>query len=118
MGTDYYVVRNRPSIEDAIRIGKADDGWKFLFCEVHVECDPPIVWEKFEDVRDWLKKYTVDSKDYVIMDDCDMIVSYDELMDIIATQQLTDNPDDFRFCKNVGGYRFTKKDFWSISGCW
>jgi len=112
MGTNYYVVPNRPSVETPIHIGKSSYGWKFLFHEVHDTWhEPPIVWEKFEDVRDWLKKYTVDSKDYVIMDDCDMIVSYDEMMDIIATKQLTDNPDDFRYNKNVGGYRFEEGEF-------
>ena len=112
MGTNYYVVPNRPSVETPIHIGKSSYGWKFLFHEVHDAWhEPPIVWEKFEDVRDWLKKYTVDSKDYVIMDDCDMIVSYDEMMDIIATKQLTDNPDDFRYNKNVGGYRFEEGEF-------
>lgn len=112
MGTNYYVVPNRPSVETPIHIGKSSYGWKFLFHEVHDTWhEPPIIWEKFEDVRDWLKKYTVDSKDYVIIDEDDMIVSYDEMMDFVAKKQLTDNPDDFRYNKNVGGYRFEEGEF-------
>jgi len=113
MGTNYYAVRNRPSIEEPIHIGKSSYGWKFLFHEFHDTWhDPPIVWEKFEDVRDWLKKYTVDSKDFVIMDEYDRIVSYDELMDLVATKQLEDNADDFRYNKNVNGYRFMEGEFY------
>lgn len=38
-------------------------------------------------------------------------VSPNELLELIETKQKENNPDDFTWDKNVGGYRFTDKDF-------
>ena len=34
MGTNYYVIPNRPSVEEPIHIGKSSMGWMFLFQDV------------------------------------------------------------------------------------
>ena len=31
MGTNYYLVNNRPSIDSGLHIGKSSVGWRFLF---------------------------------------------------------------------------------------
>lgn len=112
MGTNYYVVPNRPSVQTPIHIGKSSCGWKFLFQEVNDTWhEPPIVWNTFKQVSGWLKKYTVDSTNYVIMDEYDEIISYDDFIAMVAEKQEEDNPEDFRWNKNVDGYRFESEEF-------
>jgi len=116
MGTNYYAVRTRPTVEEPIHIGKSSWGWLFLFQEQdNLYHDPPVVWNRYDDVINWLQKYTVDNDLYVIVNEYDDIVSLDEFIDLVDEQQ-TDpdnlvNPNNFREgIKNVGGYRF--EDQW------
>ena len=114
MGTNYYVVPNRPSIAEPIHIGKSSMGWMFLFHDVNEPYrDVPIVWHSYEEVKNWLQKYTVDTDEYVILDEYDRVVSLDELINRIQEKQISckNNPDNFTYCKNVNGYRFTEGDF-------
>lgn len=112
MGTNYYAVRNRPSLERPIHIGKSSWGWKFLFqFQTETWHDPPVVWNNFDQVKEWLQKYVVDLKDYVIMDEYDRIVDYDDFIGLVEGKQKVSNPDDFRYARNVDGYRFTEGDF-------
>lgn len=112
MGTNYYAVRNRPSVCEPIHIGKSSAGWRFHFQQQNDKWnDPPIEWNTFRQVRDWLKKYTVDSTEYVIMDEYDRIVPFDELMKLIESKQEENNPDDFTYARNVDGYRFSEGNF-------
>lgn len=116
MGTNYYAVRNRPSTQDPIHIGKSSLGWMFLFqAQNDTWNDPPIVWNTFPQLKDWLKKYTVDTTEYVIMDEYDRIVSYDEFMEIIEYKQNDEkcrgNPHNFEYGRNVDGYRFCDEWF-------
>lgn len=114
MGTNYYVVPNRPSVEEPIHIGKSSMGRKFLFQDVNEPYrEVPVVWHTYEEVEEWLYKHTVESEQYVIIDEYDEIVSFDELIDLIERkqEQFKDNPDDFTYCRNVNGYRFYEGDF-------
>jgi hypothetical protein len=116
MGTNYYAVRNRPSIEEPHHIGKSSAGWLFNFQEQHNTWNhPPVVWHTWPQVKDWLKKYTVDSHEYVIMDEYDEIISYDNFVDIVEAKQndpfCRDNPDNFTYSANRNGYRFSEGDF-------
>ena len=114
MGTNYYVVPNRPSVAEPIHIGKSSCGWMFLFQEINSPWfEPPIVWHTYEQVIDWLQRYTVDTDEYVILDEYDRVVSLEELEELIKEKQITgaDNPNNFTFCKNVNGYRFTMGEF-------
>ena len=109
MGTNYYVVRTRPTVEEPIHIGKGSIGWKFLFqSQNDTWHDPPVVWNSYEQVIDWLTKYTVESKDYVIIDEYDEVISLKDFIDYIGRKQLMDddNIDNFSHAKNIGGYRF------------
>ncbi len=114
MGTNYYVVPNRPSIEEPIHIGKSSMGWMFLFHDVSEPYkEVPVVWHCYEDVEDWLYEHTVESKQYVIIDEYDEIISFDDFIRMIEYKQkhFNDNPDNFTYCRNVGGYRFEEREF-------
>ena len=107
MGTNYYAVPNRPSTKEPIHIGKSSWGWRFLF-EYQDESwnEPPVIWRNYEEVKEWLHKYTVDSNEFVIMNEYDEIVPYDEFLDLVEQKQkepLHDIHEDV-----VDGYRFTK----------
>ena len=114
MGTNYYVVPNRPSVEEPIHIGKSSMGWMFLFQDIsELYREVPVVWHCYEDVENWLYKHTVESEQYVIIDEYDEIISFDDFIELVARKQkqFQDNPDNFRYCRNVGGYRFEEREF-------
>lgn len=113
MGTNYYAVRNRPTVESPIHIGKASIGWRFHFqFQNETWGEPPVVWNCYEQVYAWLHKYTVESDQYVIMDEYDDIISFDDFIAMVEQKQKINNPDDFDYCKNVNGFRFSEGDFW------
>ena len=116
MGTNYYLVRSKPSVDGAVHIGKSSAGWLFNFQRqdtwmgnLHVK------WNSFDDVKAFLKEHTVDSHDYVILDEYDEVVSYDDLIDLVESKQndpwCRSNKDNFSYADNVGGYRFTGEEF-------
>lgn len=110
MGTNYYLVKNRPSIDSRLHIGKSSIGWRFLFHKPPIgETDKPL--NTFEQWRDYLKETTVDKKTHVIMNEYDEAVSYDWLMELIENKQKEDRPDMFEYCENVNGYRFSDSEF-------
>lgn len=114
MGTNYYVVPNRPSIAEPIHIGKSSYGWMFLFHDVYEPYnDVPVVWSAYPEVKGWLWKYTVDDPKYVIIDEYDRIIPFDDFIAMVEEKQITakDNPDNFRHARNVDGYRFESGEF-------
>lgn len=109
MGTNYYLVKNRPSVERGLHIGKSSIGWRFLFYKPSEwEADRPL--NTFEQWRDYLKE-TTDAGAHVIMDEYDEIVPCEKLMKLIAAKQEEDSPDMFDYCENVNGYRFSDREF-------
>ena len=117
MGTNYYAVKNRPTVSDPIHIGKASIGWLFHFHQVNDKWhEPPIEWNTYNQVIDWLKKYTVDTKEYVILDEYDRQISLDDFIEMVQRKQndpdCRDNPDNFSYTsRNVDGYRFDDAEF-------
>lgn len=112
MGTNFYAVRNRPTTISPIHIGKSSLGWKFLFQEQSDHwSEPPIEWHTYKQVYDWLCKYVVETKEFVIMDEYDQIVPFDEFIEMVDRLQRENNPEDFKYNKNVGGYRFEEHEF-------
>lgn len=114
MGTNYYAVKTRPSIHRVLHIGKSSCGWKFLFQRQNDSwCDPEVHWNSFEEVRDWLYLHVVEEKDYVILNEYDELVPYDEFIKIVEYHQeaYKFNPENFWYCDDVNGYRFTDGDF-------
>lgn len=59
----------------------------------------------------WLHNYVEVSKEYVILDEYDDIVSLDEFKALVDRKQNENNPDDFTYARNVDGYRFMDKEF-------
>lgn len=116
MGTNYYITKNGPSVRTPIHIGKSSIGWLFLFqAQNETWYDPPVVWNTWPQVRDWLRKYTVESKDFVIIDEYDEVIPYDEFVKMVERKQVDprdrDNPDNFSHARNIDGYRFEYDDF-------
>lgn len=112
MGTNYYAVKNGPTTEEPFHIGKSSIGWKFHFQTQNEKYhEPPVVWNTYEQVYEWLYKYTVESNRYVIMDEYDALVSFDKFIQLVENKQLEDNEDDFTYCRNVNGYRFDDNEF-------
>lgn len=116
MGTNYYAVRNRPTVDEPIHIGKSSAGWLFLFHQVNDRWhDPPITWNTFPQIRDWLKEHCAEKQDYVIMNEYDEVVNYTEFMQIVERKQTDpncmNNKENFYYSKNVDGYRFTEGEF-------
>lgn len=118
MGTNYYAVKRKPSISEPIHIGKSSVGW--LFCFQYQNRNEygeiPCVWRTYNQVKDWLKKYTTgEDSPYVIINEYDEIISYDDFIDLVDTKQKDErnkkNPDNFEHCDNVDGYRFVERDF-------
>lgn len=113
MGTNYYAVKNRPTVCAPYHIGKSSIGWRFLFHSVNETWgDHPVEWNTYEQVKAWLYKHTVEDKDYVIMNEYDEIVSFEDLFQLIdRKQEDSHNDDDFTYARNVNGYRFSDDDF-------
>ena len=116
MGTNYYAVRNRPSVESPIHIGKSSVGWLFNFqAQNDTWREPPVVWNTINQVRAWVNEYVVERKEYVIMNEYDEIVPPDELFEMIENKQndpfCKGNTHNFEYARNVDGYRFTDEEF-------
>lgn len=109
MGTNYYLVKNKPSIDSGLHIGKSSIGWRFLFRKPSIwEADKPL--NTFEQWRDYLKE-TTESGTHVVMNEYDEIVSLDDFLKLVEMKQKEDRTDMFEYCENVNGYRFAKGEF-------
>lgn len=116
MGTNYYAVRNKPTTQDPIHIGKSSAGWLFSFQSQNARWEkPPVVWNTYDQVKTWLKKHTVDTKEFVILDEYDKIISFDDFVEMVDTLQNDEwckgNEHNFDYSRNVDGYRFTDEEF-------
>ena len=109
MSTNYYLVKNRPSRDSGLHIGKSSIGWRFLFRKYNpFEVDKPL--NTFEQWRDYLKE-TTEVGTHVIMNEYDEIVSYEKFMKMINDKQKENSADMFEYCENVNGYRFSSGEF-------
>ena len=107
MGTNYYAVRTRPTIERPIHIGKSSGGWKFNF-QTH---NDEVTWNTYNQVIDWLTKHTVEKEEYVILDEYDEKIDLADFIEMVRIKQKESHPDDFTYSRNVDGYRFTDEEF-------
>lgn len=116
MGTNYYVVKSKPTITSPIHIGKSSMGWLFCF-ERHNDTwnDPPVIWNTFNQVKAWLRKYVEETGEYVIIDEYDEIHSVEDFLELVDSKQkdphCKSNPDNFAYSSNIDGYRFTDREF-------
>lgn len=112
MGTNYYAVKNKPTVCYPIHIGKSSIGWKFLFHRVD-KYENYITEEPLNTYPQWEKFLTEQTKsgNMVIMNEYDEIVPLEELLELIADKQKANNEDDFTWSDNIDGYRFTSGEF-------
>lgn len=108
MGMNYYAVKKAPSVYNrVIHIGKSSYGWLFLF---HTN-------EKFRDYDQFVRFIENNKKtgEFVIMNEEDKEVNPDELIKLIQEKQNDpfniENPDNFKYNRNIGGYRFDDREF-------
>lgn len=117
MGTNYYLVKNGPTVCEPVHIGKSSAGWLFSFQSQNRKWDEPkVVWNTYNQVKDTLKRLTVDSTDYAIINEYDEVISYDDFVAMVDEKQNDEhnrsNPDNFNYhTKNVDGYRFSDEEF-------
>lgn len=109
MGTNYYLVENRPSFRKPLHIGKSSIGWRFLFNKLLL-WDSKIRLDTYEAWKDYLKEQT-ENGSHVIMNEYGEVVKYEWLMRLIESNQKENSPDMFKYCENVNGYRFTDREF-------
>ena len=100
----------------SIHIGKSSVGWLFCFQEQDTYIDDiPVEWHNYKQVKDWLNTYVTKKKMFVIKDENDKEITVEELFDLIDTKQKEErnlnNPDNFQYCNNIDGYRFSTGDF-------
>ena len=103
MGTNYYAIKKKPrivKIYDEIHLGKSSVGWKFVFQEQEQ-------YHNFEEFKDFI----LNNNEWIIKDEYGKEISPNNLLKLIEEKQKENNPDDFTWDKNVGGYRFTDRDF-------
>ena len=107
MGTNYYLVENRPTVHAPLHIGKSSFGWKFCFHAYDEWESWP--WEEelhtFGEWKDFIEK-KVSTGECIIMNEYDNEVSARRLFELITEEQKNDNPDNFKYSENIGGYRF------------
>ena len=112
MGTNYYAVKNKPTVLSPIHIGKSSIGLKFCFHKVcsfenHINEEPLNTfpqWKKFLDEQ-------TANGNIVIMNEYDEVVSLDEFLALVERKQKENNPDDFTYSDNIDGYRFESGEF-------
>ena len=113
MGTNYYALKKKPSLHSrVIHIGKSSAGWKFLF--QGYQCATGSDGFMYDDLNinsleDW--KEFLKNDEYIILNEYDEEVSYKDFFDIVDEKQSEDNPDNFKDCANINGYRFSYRDF-------
>ena len=109
MGTNYYVVRRKPSIREPLHIGKSSAGWKFLFHEINKYngFDHNLEIHTFEQ---W-KYFLENNKDILILNEYDEEVNVKEFLELVKEKQKEENKRNFEHCKNINGYRFSDSDF-------
>lgn len=112
MGTNYFLVKKKPTIREPLHIGKSSAGWKFLFQEVKgCEYDYNLQISTFPQWKEYLEKHVRERQDMIILNEYDEEVLLEDLLELIEEKQKTTNENDFTYSKNVDGYRFTEGDF-------
>ena len=94
-----------------LHIGKSSCGWKFLF---HGYQDYELAWDKphigINSIEDW-KAFLSNTEEYGILNEYDEEISYDDFFNMVEEKQKEENEENFRYCANINGYRFSYNDF-------
>lgn len=106
MGTNYYAIKRKPKIVkykyyERIHIGKSSAGWKFVFQDNDK-------FHSYDEFKQWLEN---SKNDYMLRDEYGNEINAEDLLKLIEEKQKESNTDDFRYDKNVNGYRFSEGEF-------
>lgn len=114
MGTNYFLVHNRPTVNPPMHIGKSSIGWRFLFQAVDFDWQNTFEgFGKIQTFPQWKRMILETTGDgrAVIMDEYDEIVKADDFFQMVAKKQEEQNEDNFAYADNIDGYRFSHEDF-------
>lgn len=103
MGTNYYAIKKKPrviKVHDKIHLGKSSCGWRFAFQEQEQ-------YHNFEEFKDFI----LNNNEWIIKDEYGDEITPEFLLELIDKCQKNNNPENFKWSKNVNGYSFTDKDF-------
>ena len=103
-GLDYPLdIRER----EAKHIGKSSWGWLFNFQDQDE-------WHSYEQFKNYITNKE-NMKDKIIIDEDNEELTPKKMLKIIDDKQKDErnlsNPDNFHYCRNVDGYRFSSGDF-------
>ena len=103
-GLDYPLdIRER----EAKHIGKSSWGWLFNFQDQEE-------WHSYKQFKNYITNKE-NMKDKIIIDEDNEELTPKEMLKIIDDKQKDErnlsNPDNFHYCRNVDGYRFSSGDF-------
>lgn len=103
LGTNYYAIKKKPRIVkvyDEMHLGKSSIGWRFAFQEQEQ-------YHNFEEFKDFI----LNNDEWIIKDEYGREITPEFLLELIDNCQKNNNPENFKWDRNVDGYRFTDKDF-------
>lgn len=116
MGTNFYAIKRKPSLYNTpLHIGKSSGGWMFLFHGYQdYHFDNEFYYDEainINSIEDWAKYLKNDN--IVILNEYDEEYTYEEFFKMVFYKQLigANNPDNFKNCANIDGFRFTYRDF-------
>ena len=93
--------------KEAKHIGKSSWGWLFNFQDQDE-------WHSYSQFKSYITNKE-NMKDKIIIDEYNEEISPEEMLQIIDDKQKDErnlsNPDNFHYCRNVDGYRFSSGDF-------
>lgn len=92
---------------EAKHIGKSSWGWLFNFQDQDE-------WHSYTQFKNYITNKE-NMKDKIIIDEYNEEITPEEMLQIIDDKQKDErnlsNPDNFHYCRNVDGYRFSSGDF-------
>lgn len=112
MGTNYYLVKTKPTLVAPLHIGKYSGGWKFVF---HYVNKYDTDWEvELHDYEEWVEflEELMDRKEAVILDEYEEELNFIEFISMVQKAQRNENPDNFTYARNINGYRFETGEFY------
>lgn len=110
MGTNYYLVKSKPSVATPLHIGKSSIGWRFLFYRPNTWDTEGEAVNTYQAWKSYILRH-VNAGTHVVIDEYDEVVPPEKLFELIDFKQDLEGKDMFDGCDNVDGYRFTNDEF-------
>lgn len=108
MGTNYYAISEKSTHSKPLHIGKSSVGWKFLFYKVE-DYENYFTYKTIDTYEKW--KELLQNENISIINEYDEIIDFDSFVKLVEIKQHCDNPDNFKYHRNIKGYRFSENEF-------